>query len=92
VRFVDATYEAAAQFVATEFGAQPFLAVHWRRTDFLLVRQAQPGVLQSAPQVGLNKIFVYVEVVVYQSSILSFPPPTCITHPGAIRLHDYWTV
>ena len=20
------------------------------------------------------------------------PPPTCIAHPGAILLHDYWTV
>ena len=23
---------------------------------------------------------------------LSFHPPTCIAYPGAILLHDYWTV
>ena len=38
------------------------------------------------------KIFVYFEAVVHESTILSFPPPTCIAHPGAILLHDYWTV
>jgi len=42
--------------------------------------------------VGLYKIFVYFEAVVHESTILSSPPPTCIAHPGAIRLHDYWTV
>jgi len=41
---------------------------------------------------GLYKIFVYFEAVVNESTILSFPPHTCIAHPGAIRLHDYWTV
>jgi len=41
---------------------------------------------------GLYKIFVHFEAIVHQSTILSFPPPTCIAHPGAILLHDYWTV
>ena len=43
------------------------------------------------PQVGLYKIFVYYEAVVHESCILAFPPPTCIAHPGAVLLHDYWT-
>ena len=43
-------------------------------------------------RVGLYKIFVYFEAVVHRSSILLFPPPTCIAHPGAILLHNYWTV
>jgi len=34
----------------------------------------------------------YFEAVAHESTILSFPPPTCIAHPGAILLHDYWTV
>jgi peptide-O-fucosyltransferase len=51
VRFVQSTYDAAAQFVERSFGGEPFVAVHWRRTDFLLVRRSQPGVLQSAEQV-----------------------------------------
>jgi len=29
---------------------------------------------------------------VHESTILSFPPPACIAHPGAILLHGYWTV
>jgi len=29
---------------------------------------------------------------VHDSTILSFPPPTCIAYPGAILSHDYWTV
>jgi len=37
-------------------------------------------------------MFIYSTAVVYKSTILSFPPPTCIAHPGAILLHDYWTV
>ena len=41
---------------------------------------------------GLYKMFVYVEAVVRESTILSFPPPTCIAHPAAILLHGYWTV
>ena len=28
----------------------------------------------------------------HESTILSFPTPTCIAHPGAILLHDYWAV
>ena len=28
----------------------------------------------------------------HESIILSFTPPTCIAHPGAILLHDYWAV
>jgi len=42
--------------------------------------------------VGLYKIFVYVEAVLHKSTILSFPPPTCIAHPAAVLLHDDWTV
>jgi len=38
---------------------------------------------------GLYKIFVNVEAVVHESTHLSFPPPTCIAHLGAIPLHDY---
>jgi len=43
----------------------------------------------SVPGVDLYKTFVYL---VNESTFLSFPPPTCIAHPGAILLHDYWTV
>lgn len=48
VRFIEHTYAAAKQFVERNFEGEPFIAVHWRRTDFLLVRRSQPGVLQSA--------------------------------------------
>jgi len=42
---------------------------------------------------GLHQIFIYFEAVVQEATIRSFPPPTCISrHPGAILLHDYWTV
>jgi len=41
---------------------------------------------------GVYKIFVYFEAAVHESTIRSLPPPTCIAHPGAIRLHDYWIV
>ena len=41
---------------------------------------------------SLYKIFVYFEAVVYESSSLSFPTPTCIAHPGAILFHDSRTV
>jgi len=44
------------------------------------------------PEVGLYKIFVDFEAIVHESTIRPFPPPTCIGHPGAILLHDYWTV
>jgi len=43
-------------------------------------------------QLGLYKIFVYVEAVGHESTILSFPPSTCIAHPAPVLLHDYWTV
>ena len=43
-------------------------------------------------RLGLYTIFVNFEAVVHESTILSFAPPTCIAHPGAILLHDYWTV
>ena len=43
-------------------------------------------------RVGLYKILVYVQAVVHESTVLSFPPPTCIVHLGAIFLHVYWTV
>jgi len=41
---------------------------------------------------GLYKIFVDFEAVVHESTILSSPPPTCIAHPGTIRLRNHWTV
>jgi len=42
---------------------------------------------------GLYKIlFVYFETIVHESNILLSPPPTCISHAVAIRLHDYWAV
>jgi len=47
---------------------------------------------QTKQCLGLYKIFIYVEAVVHASTILSFPPPTCISHLGAILLHDYWAV
>jgi len=42
--------------------------------------------------VGLYKIFVYFEAFLYESTIVSFPAMTCIAHPGAILLRDYWAV
>ena len=48
VRFEEGIYSEAAAFVARQFGGQPFISIHWRRTDFLQVRASQPGVLQSA--------------------------------------------
>lgn len=50
VRFEQRIYNAAANFVAEAFGGEPFIAFHWRRTDFLYVRAARPGVLQSADE------------------------------------------
>ena len=38
VRFEQRVYETAAAFVSEQFGGVPFIAVHWRRTDFLQVR------------------------------------------------------
>ena len=46
VRFEQGVYDAAAAFVAKTFGTEPFVAIHWRRTDFLIARP-KPGVLQS---------------------------------------------
>ena len=51
VRFDEGVYTSAAAFVADQFGASPFLAIHWRRTDFLQARASQRGVLQSAADV-----------------------------------------
>lgn len=48
VRFEHGVYDAAHGFVRQAFGDEPFLAIHWRRTDFLAVRRSQAGVLQSA--------------------------------------------
>ena len=56
------------------------------------VGRMHPDSRATPMQFGLHKIFVYVEAVVHESTILSPPPPTCIAHPGAILLHDHWTV
>ena len=50
VRFEQSVYDRAAAFVAQQFGGKPFLAIHWRRTDFLFARRTQAGVLQSAAE------------------------------------------
>ena len=50
VRYDKAVYNTASAFVARQFGGKPFVALHWRRTDFLQVRRTQPGVLQSAEE------------------------------------------
>jgi len=58
-----------------------------------LIRQRE--VRHSTPPLGLHKMFVYFEAVLHESTIFSFPPPTCTTciaHPGAILLHDEWKV
>ena len=47
VRFDNSVYERAEAFVAQHFGGKPFVALHWRRTDFLRARATRPGVLQS---------------------------------------------
>ena len=47
---------------------------------------------QGAISISFYKIFFYFEAVVHDSTIFSFPAPTCIAHPGAILLHDYWAV
>jgi len=41
---------------------------------------------------SLNKILFHFKALLWESIILSSPPPTCIAHPGAIVLHEYWTV
>ncbi|EOD37928.1 hypothetical protein EMIHUDRAFT_224916 [Emiliania huxleyi CCMP1516] len=48
VRFVDRTYDEAAAFVRGAFAGKPFLALHWRRTDFHAVRRSHEWALQSA--------------------------------------------
>jgi len=69
VCFADTTYDAAAAFVSQSFGDAPFIAIHWRRTDFLYARQTQAGVLQSAEDVirhartlmrkhGISKVYL----------------------------------
>ena len=54
VRFEESVYDKAAAFVHREFGDAPFIAFHWRRTDFLQLRQSQKGALQSAHGVCLG--------------------------------------
>ena len=51
VRYEQSIYDAARDFVQTTFGDERFVAIHWRRTDFLRARSTQPGVLQSADAV-----------------------------------------
>jgi len=53
---------------------------------------AMAGAEEDENQLGLYKILFYFKAVVCESTILSFPPPTCSAHPAAILLHDYWTV
>ena len=36
--------------VGEQLGGTPFLAIHWRRTDFLQVRRSHAGTLQSAEE------------------------------------------
>jgi len=52
------------------------------------------SVAVAAVYLSLYKMFVYFEAVASESesTILWFPPPTCIAHPGGIPLHDSWTV
>jgi len=45
-----------------------------------------------ALELGLYKIFFYVEAFVHESIILSFPSPTRIGHTVAIQMHTYWAV
>ena len=54
VRFVRDLYDEAAAYVERTFGGESFLAVHWRRTDFLQVRRTQPGVLVGVKQLVLH--------------------------------------
>ena len=37
-------------------------------------------------------IFVYFKACVHERIILFLPLPICIARPGAILLHDYWSV
>jgi len=45
-----------------------------------------------ASRIGLHKRLYFCETVMHESTIRSFPPPTCIARPDAIVLHDYWAV
>ena len=47
VRFEQSIYDQAAAFVQEAFNGEPYLAIHWRRTDFLMVRRTQEFALQS---------------------------------------------
>ena len=49
VRFEQSVYDTAADFVRASFDGEAFLAIHWRRTDFLHVRRSHQWALQSAP-------------------------------------------
>ena len=53
-------------------------------------RSAQPP--PTKRRLGLYKICFYFEAFVHDSTILAFPAPTCIAHPGVIPFHDYWSV
>jgi len=44
--------------------------------------------LSAGPPLGLSKIFFHFGAFAHESTIVSFPAPTCIAHPGAVLLHD----
>jgi len=48
-------------------------------------RMATPA--SSNAQVGRYKMFLH-----FEARVQSFPAPTCIVHPAAILLHDYWAL
>lgn len=47
--FVDSVYAEAHDFVSRVFDGEPFLAVHWRRSDFKITRAARDDVLVDVP-------------------------------------------
>lgn len=51
VRYTAPVYDAATAFAATAFNGEPFISIHWRRTDFLAVRRSHEWALQSAADV-----------------------------------------
>ena len=61
-------------------------------TDFTAVLLRPVLAYFRSQVVSLYKRFVYFEALVQDSTILSFPAPTCIAHRGAILLHDDWAV
>jgi len=77
---------------------RPLQAAEWQKWQKVVLTRVNPAAVAAHAEssrvfpVSLYKIFVYFEAVVHESTILSFAPPTCIAHPGAILLHDYWTV